>query len=166
MPPSLALVASVSLAEAMLALGATGIHIKWPNDLMLGPAKAAGILLERVEDWVVIGFGVNLVHAPDVPDRVAASLLPPVGVVSPARAAEVLAAQLAERLRDWRRDVRLVVERWTALAHPLGTALRARLADGNAIDGAFDGLTPDGALRLRLAAGGTRVIHAGDVFEI
>ena len=36
-------------------------------------------------------------------------------------------------------------------------------ADGARVDGTFDGLEPDGALRLRLADGSARVIHAGDV---
>jgi BirA family biotin operon repressor/biotin-[acetyl-CoA-carboxylase] ligase len=57
-----------------------------------------------------------------------------------------------------------VRERWLDRAHPAGTALTARLADGSAVDGLFDGLTRDGALILRLADGTQRVIHAGDVF--
>jgi len=50
---------------------------------------------------------------------------------------------------------------WLAAAHPLGTALRTQ--DG---EGLFDGLDADGALRLRLADGSLRLIHAGDVFLI
>ena len=42
--------------------------------------------------------------------------------------------------------------------------LVARQADGAAIEGLFDGLAEDGALRLRLADGGVHVMHAGDVF--
>lgn len=164
--PSLALVAAVALAEVVLGFGAGSVHIKWPNDLMLGAAKVAGILLERVDDWVVIGFGVNLAHAPTVPGRPTASLRDCIGAVTPGRTVEALAGQLAIRLDDWRHDLSMVVDRWCALAHPAGQALRARLADGTALEGTFDGLTGDGALRLRLLSGDTRVIHAGDVFEI
>jgi BirA family biotin operon repressor/biotin-[acetyl-CoA-carboxylase] ligase len=65
----------------------------------------------------------------------------------------------------WRgQGIAPVRARWIERAHPIGTALTARLADGSALDGLFDGLDPDGALILRLADGTTRAIHAGDVF--
>ena len=164
--PTLALVAGVALAETILGLGAAGVHLKWPNDVMLGAAKVAGILLERSGDWVVIGFGVNLASAPDVPGRATACLAERIGPVPPAKAVEALASQFAFRLEDWRSGFAMLVERWGALAHPLGTPLRAALPDASAVEGSFDGLTPEGALRLRLADGSARVIHAGDIFEI
>ena len=46
------------------------------------------------------------------------------------------------------------------------SALVANLGDGESIEGLFDGLNDAGALRLRLADGAVRVIHAGDVFLI
>lgn len=164
--PSLALVAAVALAETLLGFGAEGIHIKWPNDLLLGSAKVSGILLERTGDWVVIGFGVNLASAPEVPGRATASLLALTGVVSPDRAARALASQLHSRLADWRHDFAMLVERWIALAHPIGTALWAGLPDGTTVEGRFHGLSQEGGLRLRLADGDVRVIHAADIFEI
>jgi BirA family transcriptional regulator, biotin operon repressor / biotin---[acetyl-CoA-carboxylase] ligase len=164
--PSLALVAAVALAETLLGFGAEGLHIKWPNDLLLGAAKVSGILLERTDDWVVIGFGVNLARAPDIPDRVTGSLAALTDAVTPERAVAALGSQLDSRLEDWRSDFAMLVERWTALAHPIGTPLRAGLPDGSVTEGRFDGLTRDGALRLRLADGTVRVIHAADVFEI
>ena len=48
-------------------------------------------------------------------------------------------------------------------AHPLGTPLTVHEPSGAALSGSFDGLEPDGALRLRLEDGTARVIHAGDV---
>jgi BirA family biotin operon repressor/biotin-[acetyl-CoA-carboxylase] ligase len=43
--------------------------LKWPNDVLVSGAKMAGILLERSGDAVVVGIGVNLAQAPEVPDR-------------------------------------------------------------------------------------------------
>jgi BirA family biotin operon repressor/biotin-[acetyl-CoA-carboxylase] ligase len=59
-----------------------------------------------------------------------------------------------------------VIRRWEALAHPRATPLSVSLPDGTQLDGAFDGLSADGALCLRLADGRIRAIHAGDVFLV
>jgi len=163
-PATLALVAAVALAEAVRTFGVDAM-LKWPNDLLVDGAKLSGILLERTEDAVVIGLGVNLAHCPEGLDRAATSMR----VYGPAPDPQVFAETLAESFGRWVARWRgeglgPVRERWLARAHPAGTALTARLADGSAVDGLFDGLTSDGALILRLADGSRRVIHAGDVF--
>lgn len=160
--PTLALVAAVALHETV-ALHAPGVAIKWPNDLIAGQAKLAGILLERHNEAVVIGFGVNLAHAPDLPDRPAISLADLAGTPqNPASFAEILAETHARWLARWRAEgIAPVRKAWLTAAHPLGTALST--GEGQ---GLFDGLDEAGALRLRLADGTHRVIHAGDVFLI
>ena len=164
--PTLALVSAVAVEEAISLLGVRdGLRIKWPNDLLLDSAKVAGILLERNGDAVVIGFGVNCAHHPDLPDRATTSLAVHDSPVDPAVLVETLAEVFARWLDAWRgQGIAPVRTRWLARAHPAGTALTARLADGQAIDGLFAGLDEDGALRLRLADGTVRVIHAADVF--
>ena len=162
-PATLALVAAVALEEAVSLFGVQPM-LKWPNDLLVGGAKLSGILLERVEDAVIIGFGVNLAHHPVDLDRPATSVAAHAPAPDPQVFAETLAEIFARWLSRWRDGIAPVRERWLARAHPLGTALTARLADGSAVDGLFEGLDPQGALTLRLADGTTRVIHAGDVF--
>ena len=56
-----------------------------------------------------------------------------------------------------------LTRRWASVAHPPGTRLTVQPPGEERIEGAFAGLTPDGALSLRLADGSTRAIHAGDV---
>ncbi|MEG3165977.1 biotin--[acetyl-CoA-carboxylase] ligase [Sphingomonas sp. PB2P19] len=144
-----------------------GVRLKWPNDLLLDGAKLSGILLERADDAVVVGIGVNLAHHPDLPDRPTTSLAAHGTPVDPAQFAETLAETFARWLARWRSEgLGPVRQRWLDRAHPIGTALTARLPDGTAQDGLFDGLDADGALILRLADGGRRVIHAADVFLI
>lgn len=160
--PTLALVAAVALHEAV-SLSAGDVRIKWPNDLLIGTAKLAGILLEREGDAVIIGFGVNLAHHPDLADRPSISLVAHAGIApEPADFMEMLAEIFARWLARWRGEgVAVVRTAWLAAAHPMGTALST--SEG---DGLFDGLDATGALRLRLADGTMRVIHAGDVFLI
>jgi len=142
-----------------------GLALKWPNDLLVGGEKLAGILLERVDDAVVVGIGVNLSHHPDLPDRATTSLAAHRVEVAVAIFAETLAESFGRWLARWRGEgIAPIRQQWLAAAHPVGTALTARLPDGTAVEGLFAGLGSDGALLLRLASGETRVIHAGDVF--
>lgn len=162
-PATLALVAAVALEEAVALFGVPPM-LKWPNDLLVSGAKLSGILLERVDDAVILGFGVNLAHHPTDTDRPATSIAAHAPAPDPEVFAETLAEIFARWLSRWRDGIAPIRERWLARAHPIGTALTARLADGTSVDGLFDGLTSDGALSLRLADGSHRAIHAGDVF--
>ncbi len=165
-PATLAMVAAVALDETLGAYGAEP-WIKWPNDLHIGAAKLTGILLERTGDAVVVGIGVNLAHHPEGLDRPATSL-PAQGLSAPDP--DVFLRNLAEAfgrwLGVWRSGLEHVRRRWLDRAHSIGTALSVRLPDRAPLDGLFDGLDGDGALRLRLASGEVQVIHAADVFLI
>jgi BirA family biotin operon repressor/biotin-[acetyl-CoA-carboxylase] ligase len=172
-PPtsSLALVAAIALAEAVALFGVDA-RIKWPNDLLVETAgawaKLSGILLERLDAAVVIGFGVNLAHHPDLPYRPATDIAAITGTApDPDPFLATLAEIVARWLGRWRQEgLAPVRARWLALAHPVGTALEVHQPDGARIEGLFDGIDESGALRLRLADGKTHVIHAADIFLI
>jgi BirA family biotin operon repressor/biotin-[acetyl-CoA-carboxylase] ligase len=157
----------VALQEAVSVFGADAT-IKWPNDLLIDGAKLSGILLERVDDAVVVGFGVNLAHHPDDLDRPANNLAVVTGhVPDPDIFLAVLAESFGRWLGCWRtQGLAPIRVRWLEKAHPVGSALTARRSDGGSLDGLFDGLDATGALRLRLADGSVHVIHAADVFLI
>lgn len=162
---TLAFVAAVALEDAVGTFGAKAM-IKWPNDLLINGGKLSGILLERVENAVVVGFGVNLAAAP-VGLPYAAAAFPSIGLNAPDPDifAEALAEAFGRWLGIWRgQGFEPVRARWLDRAHPKGTPLTARLADGSSYEGLFDGLDRDGALNLRLADGSSRAIHAGDIF--
>lgn len=158
--PTLALVAAVALHE-VVARHVLAVRIKWPNDLLFDGAKLAGILLEREGDAVVAGFGVNIAHHPKGLAQPTTSLaaladgMPTAGILC-----EQLAHAFARRLEEWRQHgIGPARSAWIAAAHPVGTPLTTSEGPGT-----FDGLDDSGALRLRLADGQCRLIHAGDVF--
>lgn len=167
-PPlhTLALVAGLALHGAVsghLPPPARAV-LKWPNDVLVGSAKLAGVLLERSGDVVVIGIGVNLAAAPDLPDRETLAL----SAFGPApdrdHFAEALAAAFAQDLLRWRTyGLGLIVQRWCAAAHPPGTPLAVGEPGEMPLKGTFAGLDSEGALLLALADGTTRTIHAGEV---
>lgn len=161
-PATLALVVAVALAKVVKIFApAVPLQLKWPNDLLVDGAKCSGILLERSCDVVVVGIGVNLASAPDLPDRPTFAFATIGVVIDRDRFAEALAIAMMDALWTWRQEgVESIVRAWLPLGHPVGTPLRV---SEQGIDGTFDGLAPDGALRLRRADGETMLVHAGDV---
>ena len=162
--PSLSLVCGLALIEAAQTLAPDAdLLLKWPNDLLLSGAKLGGILLERSGECVVAGFGVNLAAAPDIEDRPTA-MLPNDPQITSQAFAPVIAAAFARMLETWRKlDTEAFANAWLSRAHPLGTPLNVHVSADERVSGTFDGIEPGGALRLRLADGSVRVMHAGDV---
>ena len=131
------------------------LSVKWPNDLMLGGAKAAGILTDIATDesggiaWVVLGIGVNLGVAPQVPGRMTACLAD-LGVTPPSP--QEFAADLLDAI-DRRRTQRATEgfaplrAAWLAIGPAIGTHLAIR-CQGAEIAGRFAGLAEDGSLLL------------------
>ena len=160
--PSLSLAAGLALIEAVdIAAPGQALMLKWPNDLMLGGGKLAGILLERSGDRVVAGFGVNLAAAPELADRQTASLR---GAVSPEAFAPLIAGSFGRLLSLWRSSEPGALARaWEARAHPAGTTLTVHVATDETVTGTFDGIDADGALRLRRQDGAIEIVRAGDV---
>ena len=160
-PPSLSLAAGLALIEAVdVAVPDQPLMLKWPNDLLLRNSKLAGILLERSGNRVVAGFGVNLASAPKLFDRDAAALN---GALLPQAFAPLLAGSFTRMLGLWRSTPpEQFAQAWLARAHPVGTRLTVHSAADEKVAGTFDGIEPDGALRLR-REGEIDVIRAGDV---
>jgi BirA family biotin operon repressor/biotin-[acetyl-CoA-carboxylase] ligase len=159
--PTLSLAAGLALIEAVdAAVPGLPLMLKWPNDLLLRGDKLAGILLERSGERIVVGFGVNLAAAPHLEDRKAASLE---GAIAPPAFAPLLAASFARLLALWRSSEPGAIARaWQMRAHQSGVLLTVHTAADERISGRFDGIEPDGALRLR-TDDGMEIIRAGDV---
>lgn len=166
MPATLALVAGLAVHAAASPLVPAPLRamLKWPNDILIGPAKLCGILLEAVGAAVIVGIGVNLAQAPQVPGRETIAL----SAFGPAPGRDLFAAALADHfdreLERWRSfGLEPLLRRWLAAAHPIGTPLAVGEPGDEPLHGTFAGLAADGALQLRLADGTTRTIHAGEV---
>jgi BirA family biotin operon repressor/biotin-[acetyl-CoA-carboxylase] ligase len=61
------------------ALGRFGVPatVKWPNDILLGQRKLGGLLVERYQDFVFVGLGLNLGTAPDLKQLDPDAAIPP-----------------------------------------------------------------------------------------
>jgi BirA family biotin operon repressor/biotin-[acetyl-CoA-carboxylase] ligase len=167
-PASLSFVAALAVRDACAETlgGGALLALKWPNDVLLDGGKLSGILLEMVRGQVVVGVGVNLAQAPQLPDRKTAAL----AECGPAPDVETFAANLARhfatRLADWRTyGLKVTLQAFlNGVVHAQGSPLTVHDSDGTILSGTFAGMEEtDGALRLRLADGQERVIRAGDL---
>ncbi len=167
----LTMLAGVAAAEAAEGVAARPVALKWPNDVLVGGAKAGGILVEsgltgERLDFAVIGIGLNVSATP-----------PPEAVDFPATALQSPGARPIDR-RRLLRDILARMEAlyplatdadgealrvlWAARLAWLGERVTARTAEGE-VAGQAEGVAADGALLIRLPGGEVRRVLAGDV---
>ena len=173
--PLLSIVGALATAEAIAETCDLRVDVKWPNDLLHGGRKLAGILAEaraarepgRLD--VLLGIGINLRTASMLPPAVAAiaTSVEQAGAMAPATERLLAALSNALARRAPQADVapeRLVAD-WRARLVTLGTRVRMETPSGPVEGEALD-VTAHGELILRLADGTSRALAAGDVHTI
>jgi BirA family biotin operon repressor/biotin-[acetyl-CoA-carboxylase] ligase len=170
--PQLSFVAALALHDALgecaPRLG-PALKLKWPNDLLLGKAKLAGILIEGESDPVLavaVGIGVNCVTHPADTAFPATDLAEAGASVPPDALLGLLAAAMAQRVEQWHRGDGFFTIRaaWLKRAAGLGQPIRVRLPERE-LAGRFHGLDEAGRLQLEQPSGMT-VVTAGEVFGL
>ncbi|TCP13692.1 BirA family biotin operon repressor/biotin-[acetyl-CoA-carboxylase] ligase [Crenobacter luteus] len=162
----LSLAVGVALARTLARVGAP-VALKWPNDVLLGGKKLAGVLIELSGDVqgpasVVIGVGVNLAAPGDVGQPVAGLADAGVAVGRNALLAALL-SELAVVLADFdAHGFAAFRDEWQRHAAYLGEAVRLTPAQGAPHEGVFAGVDERGALLLDGEAG-RRALFAGEL---
>ncbi|MCB1487606.1 MAG: biotin--[acetyl-CoA-carboxylase] ligase [Bauldia sp.] len=178
-PPAVAatvsFVAGLALHRAIVVLAgpafAERLKLKWPNDLLLGGRKVAGILVEgeNLPDGrlaVAVGIGVNCRSHPEEATTFAADDLMTAGVAVEAERLFVeLAWNMADEINQWDRGSGFARIRpaWLDRAYGIGERITVNLND-RVIEGSFDTLDDEGRLVLERPGGGRETISAGDLF--
>ena len=168
----LSLVAGVAIIDAVRRLAVAQkeqLALKWPNDLLLGTAKAGGILIESTQfdgaQITVIGIGLNVQHAPVVEGVKTAALSSVFGADT---ALAKVRNTVAERMKAWLEiwshgqgfsDIRQV---WLENGPQIGDPITVKVAD-TVHHGAFSGLDDDGSLLVRAPSGTIECYTFGDV---
>jgi BirA family transcriptional regulator, biotin operon repressor / biotin---[acetyl-CoA-carboxylase] ligase len=168
--PPMTLAIGVGLCDAVRACG-VGAVLKWPNDVLVGHSKLAGVLVESQShgnrlEAVIVGIGVNLVG--ELPPELAAITL-----ADACRACDVAAVAREAFIALVCAHVGRWIDRYVASGlQGVGPAWHERMAhglvaratiDGAALIGEVTGLDGDGALLLRDADGRLHRVRAGDV---
>ncbi len=166
--PPMTLAIGIGLCDAARTTGAPA-RLKWPNDLLVGSRKLAGVLVESQSqggrlDAVIVGIGVNLVTQPD--GDLAATAVTLAEAAGTAIDREAFVRGLLANVERW-------VDRYVAVGleaiipawqdrMAIGLAARATV-DGAPLVGEVHGLDPDGALLLRDDSGRVHRVRSGEV---
>ena len=169
--PWLPLLTGHATAKALEAMGYAAA-VKWPNDVLIGERKVAGILVERLETpdgpAAVVGVGLNTgMTTEELPVPTATSLLLESGDAEPPDRSDVLVKVLApirEAYDAWQQGDDLA-ESYASACVTVGQAVRVDLPDGSVLEG--QAITVDGSGRLVVeTAEGRQEVGAGDVVHV
>jgi BirA family biotin operon repressor/biotin-[acetyl-CoA-carboxylase] ligase len=164
--PAITLAAGIAVCDAVRAAGVAAARLKWPNDVLVGDRKLAGILAEASAGTIVLGIGVDVDgRRADLPPELAAIATSIRDELGAPQDVAAFATLLIETLEPWldrflAGGVPAIAADWEARAD---LARRVRTGTGSGI---ATGLAPDGGLRIRLDDGREQVVVAGDVLEI
>jgi BirA family biotin operon repressor/biotin-[acetyl-CoA-carboxylase] ligase len=146
------------------------VRLKWPNDVLIGEAKCAGILPESQigaggsEAVVVIGIGINLATHPGKLGRAATHLAAHGTKVKPETMLGFLAGAVERWVETWDLGTGFARVRaaWLGYAGAVGESLSVHTGREH-IAGTFLGLDDGGALLMRDGEGRSRRLTFGDV---
>ena len=165
LPQSPLLTLALGLATHTAIFEATGLvcDLRWPNDLMLGDRKAAGILVQAVGSNAIAGIGINVNHTafPDDVAHLATSLRRAAGRML--HREEIVLALLPAIDTMIAQTKSAILDSFTHLSsYASGLRVRVEQPDG-IIEGTTAGLNPDGFLIVRQDDGTDTLILAGGV---
>ncbi len=165
----LSLGAAVALAQALENLHQLKVNVKWPNDVLIGEKKLAGILIESNSrgskiDKIVVGIGVNV----NQPNFTGTYNIRPTSVRTELKkmvAREKLLSEILNRFEEMLLDLesnrKKVLEDWRARSRFIGEKILIE-ENGNEKFGTFEDIDENGFLLLRTKSG-VETITAGDV---
>ena len=166
----LPLVAGLGVAGPLARVCGLEVVLKWPNDVLVGERKVAGILAERVGDLVVVGVGLNVsLRADEIPVPGATSLvLEGAEVVDRETVLRAVLRGLAQRLDGFDGSpavLESVRSDYRSRCSTLGRDVRAELPSGRVRQGRAVDIDDEGRL---LIAGdrGLEAVGAGDVIHL
>jgi BirA family biotin operon repressor/biotin-[acetyl-CoA-carboxylase] ligase len=168
--PFLSIAGGLAVLDALKVTADLTCTMKWPNDVLYGHRKIAGILAEvrPAPDGaeVFLGIGINLRTPANMPADVLATATSVEQEGRPPPARETLLAALSDaldrRTRQAEDDAAAMVDEWRQRLSTLGQVVRVTLPDGSVVEGEALDVEPGGSLILDVA-GTRRVFAAGDV---
>ena len=167
----LPMLAAAAARDAITGVGIADLRIKWPNDILAGGRKLAGLVVfARHGDtsWVTVGLGVNIESTPALEGSdglPATSIAELLGRGDTADWRHEIACAFISRLDQSMEDPEPAIEQWRELLiQQPGDTVNVRLASGTVVSGSLVEVSAEGFLKIK-EDGRERLITGGDVIE-
>ena len=163
--PAPLLTMTLGLAAAEALAGATGLacDLRWPNDVMLGGKKVAGILVQLVQGAAIAGIGINVNHAAFPPELISEATSLRLHSGRAWAREEILLLLLPAVERFAAMESAAILQRFTeSSSYVAGRRVTVDQPDG-IVEGVTAGLNADGYLVVRKDDGTDTLIVAGGV---
>jgi BirA family biotin operon repressor/biotin-[acetyl-CoA-carboxylase] ligase len=159
------LIAGVAAADAVQSRTNVEARLKWPNDVLVGARKLAGILAEaEVPDFVIIGLGMNVMQAAFDDER--SDTATSIAIEGGLRLDRPdLLADTLRRFREGMGHPAAAMDRYRDLCVTFGQTVRVERATGDPVTGYARAIDDTGALVIETSAGDVR-IASGDVVHL
>lgn len=165
----LPLVTGMAAVDAVGEVTGVVAGLKWPNDVLVGGHKLAGILAEVAAPAlvIVVGLGLNVtLTAEEAPDPSATSLaLLGSPVTDRNILAEAVLRRLGDRIAEWRTSAAGIADDYRRHSLTLGTRVRVTMPGDHAVEGIATGIDEAGRLQIDTGAG-TVTVSAGDITHL
>jgi len=167
----LSLAVGVVVADCLRDLGAEGIELKWPNDILWRGRKLGGVLLELTGDpsgvcHLVVGLGLNLLDDKSMTEKIDQPWVSLVEIIPQPLGRNKVAAAMIDALLPLLASYETsgfgpYHGRWEDYNAFANTAVELQLGS-NSVAGVMTGITETGALVLETDHG-TKVFHGGEI---
>lgn len=174
--PLIPYITQISIAEALDLYNKKEIKFKWPNDLMINHKKVSGILIDKINSYILIGIGINLLTKLD--NNLYTTLKEEKFLnlsfinnylINPQESLEELANNIAAKIKSYfevlvtnynynRQDV---VEKWNKKAYLKSELILFKYESGEVIQGVLKGINNNGALEIIMPENRITEVYSG-----
>ncbi|GAA3132189.1 biotin--[acetyl-CoA-carboxylase] ligase [Streptosporangium carneum] len=168
----LSLLVGLAVASAVRRVAEVDARLKWPNDLLVGERKLAGVLAERVDSAVIVGVGLNVSVRPDeLPVGTATSLaVENAACVDRDPLLRAILREIETHYREWSEtdgdaDACGLRAAYLGLSATVGREVRVELPGERVLTGLATGIDESGHLLVE-SDGRRHTLSVGDVVHV
>jgi BirA family transcriptional regulator, biotin operon repressor / biotin---[acetyl-CoA-carboxylase] ligase len=170
----LPLLAGVAVVHALGRVSALEASLKWPNDVLVGQGKLAGILAEQAAGAVVIGIGINVLGGEQDLPVASATSLERSGAGDTDRTS--LLAAILDEIEHWYlrwretghgdAEAAGLRKEYLSLSATIGQNVRVQIPGDRVLAGLAAGVDAAGQLQVETSHAGLIAVSAGDVIHV
>lgn len=155
--------AALALREVITDQLAEKVNLKWPNDILIGDKKVAGLLAQQIGEGVIVGIGLNVAMSTDeLPVPTATSLLlADSNLLDRNLILSAFLNHFENLFKEWDSGGDFL-EKYRQVCSTLGRQVRVEVLGRDSIEGEAVSITAQGVLILK---DGTEV-NVGDVVHL